>query len=422
MAITKKIKYIYIFLALIFIFTPVLFSCEFQSQSEKEVETEWNKIKDGGSVEDLLNFIENPEHKGGKYFNEASQRIKDKIKSEENPDKLTELINKYPEWEIYFKDRVSEIELKIEEELKNKLFNEAKEQKSIELLEEFIKIYEAYENVLTEEAAKIIKEINDENEWNDIIQAYKPENGLLPLINFIDSHPDSKYNAEIENLIKQIREDSSYSEKYFAEPDLDLIDKFINNFPGHKDMDKALEIKADFIGDIYSMIEKEYISVLVLGDSKIRSRFIIQNRVKSRLEVTIPMGTYLAVNSGSVQNMIVRKEKIFTVESEKHGALYVDTACVNIYKDAPDDTNYFLIKNLPEDSEMIKLLKILDANNSSYEVSQAAIWIKTDNPGKDAILAALVYENNDGVQEFAIAESDYNEAIETIKLAELAGK
>lgn len=438
----KNLKFICFFLALVFIFTPVLSSCE----SEPQLNKEWNDIKDVGSLEDLLNFAANPDVINSDLFDEINQKIKDKINEGENPEKLTALLNQYPEREIEFKDRISKLALdsaldentveslekyigefwdyggrseyisQAEEALMIIYFNEAREQRSIGLLEEFIEKYKDYDSGLAGEAADIINEINEEFDWNDALENYyASENSLLPLINFTDSHPNSIYVPEAEQIIRQIQNDSSYSEKYFEEPDLDLIDKFITNFPGHKDMEKALKMREDFVGDIYSMIEKEYIAAISIGESMTRSRIIIQNRIKSRLEVTVPFGIYLEANSGNVHNILVRKEKIISVGSEQHGTIYVETACMNIYKDDPEDKNYFTINILQEDSQLIKLLKVLDENNSSYEITQAAIWYVTDNPGKDVILDALVYE--DGTK--AITENDYNEAL---RLVELAGE
>ena len=447
----KQIKTVCFFIALIFIFTQVLFSCE------SELDKEWNRIKDSGSIEDLMEFAVNPDIENNKYLDEANKKIKNIIKKEENSEKLNALLNQYPEWEIDLKNRIAEIAFnfavdentpeafeeyirefwyynqnpeyiqRAEETLKDLYFNIAKEQKSLDLLEEFILRYENYDSILAEEAAKIIDEINVEIEWNEVLIKYKAENSLLPLINFTGSYPDSVFYPEAEKLIKQIRDDSSYSDKYLIESNIDLIDEFVLNFPGHKDIDKALKLREDFSGDIYSMIEKEYISAVSLGDSITRNRIIIQNRTDLKLEVKIPFGIYLAANSGSVQNMAVREEKTVIVEPEQRGSIYINTACMNIYKDIPDDRNYFTVDILPEDSRLIKILKVLKENNSSFEIAQAAIWYIMDNPGKDVILETLVYEskdeteseseNEDIIREWAITEEDYDEALRLIELA-----
>ena len=264
------------------------------------------------------------------------------------------------------------------------------------------------------ETTSVNEIIETENsDWLDALVKFGSESSLLPLLDYADSHPDSVYFSEAERLIKKIQNDSSYSEKYFKAPDLDSLDRFILNFPGHKDTEKALELREDFIGDIFSMLEKEYIDSWALGDSMNRSRIVIINSTKSRLEITVPLGVYLAANSGYVHNMIVLEKKTFTVAPEKYVISYINTASVNLYKDIHEETSGFWLNKPEDDSRLLKLAKVLNENGSSYEVAQAAIWYMMDNPGKNKILAELEYD--DGTK--AITEEDYDEAVRLVETA-----
>ena len=278
-------------------------------------------------------------------------------------------------------------------------------------LEDFSKTAESAQ---TEETTPTTKEISEEDaEWNEALKKHSFEDGLVWLVDFANSHPDSKYMAEALELLEKIRGDSSYSEKYLSEPTLEKIDEFISKFPGHKDIGKARQQRKEFSGEIGEMIKKGTIAAISAGESTMRNIIQIQNKTDSKLEVTIPFGTYFAANSGNVQNMLARREKSFLVKPNQIGVSYIETACMNIYKDAPGEKSYFTVDMLAEDSRLIKLLKILDDNNSSYEIAQAAIWHMADNPGKEAILEALVYENG----ERAITQSDYEEALRLVALA-----
>jgi hypothetical protein len=211
----------------------------------------------------------------------------------------------------------------------------------------------------------------------------------------------------------QMQNDTSYSDKYLsAGATLDLIEEFILNFPGHKDMQKALEFKKNFTGDIYSFIKKGYISAAAVGDSITRSRITVENRTNSKLIVTIPYGFYLAASDGNIQNMLIREEAEFLVEAGKSLSAYINTLCMDIYKDLPDKTNHFTLMPLGENSPLIGLLKLLEENKSSFEVSQAAAWRITDNPGKERILNTIIYQ--DGTD--AITEDIYNEAMRIVGL------
>jgi hypothetical protein len=61
---------------------------------------------------------------------------------------------------------------------------------------------------------------------------------------------------------------------------------------------------------------------------------------------------------------------------------------------------------------MNRLLKAAEETESSYEITQAAIWQITDNPGKEKILATILYQ--DGTD--AISEEDYAEALRLVEL------
>jgi len=272
------------------------------------------------------------------------------------------------------------------------------------------------ENNIDEEAERLkkLKELKEleGNDWAAALEQFQTDEILLPLINFTRIYPDSGYIQEAELLIEQTRNDSTYSEKYFKTPTLDLIDEFILNFPGHKDIEQAYELREEFVGDIFSLIARNAIEVTVKGDSIIRCRIIIKNLTDSSLIIIVPFGTYLAANSGYIQNMLIREEKNFSIDANQSGAAYIDAACLNIYKNVPDNTIKFSIDRLDEDSPLINLLKILKENNSSYEIAQAAIWHMTDNPGKDRILNSLTYQDNT----YAITEEDYAEALRLVDI------
>ena len=343
--------------------------------------------------------------------------------------------------------------------LKNMYLNAAKAENSVVLFEEFIRMYEKeneqavleaadaldeiywdaaqsggnkqdYENYIAQankinaigvinynyEAKYILEahKILEEFKWADALAAHKAENIILPLLDFIELYPDSAYISEAEEIIEQIRGDSGYSDKYlYNGATLDTIDEFILNFPGHKDIDKAIELRGDFIGDIYSLWLRGYIALVAVGDSITRSRIIIESRTDSKLIINISYGVYLEANSGNVQNMLVREEVEFVLNANQTRYIYINTLCMNIFRDIPDSTNYFTVGMLDEKSPLINLLKTLEATESEFEVAQAAVWHITDNPGKDRILNTIIYQ--DGTD--AITEEIYSEALRIIELA-----
>lgn len=256
-------------------------------------------------------------------------------------------------------------------------------------------------------------QVKEESDWTEAFEIYKSQDIILPLKNFADLYPNSPHTPEAKEIISKIQNDSAYSEKYLYDgTTLDLIDEFIKNFPGHKDIEKALELREMFIGDIYSLFVDVKIAIAAIGDSITRSRIIIRNETDSRLIVRVPYGTYLAATSGNVQNMLIREEVDISVDSKETIGIYINTLCMNIFKDIPDSESRFSIALLSEDSPLIDLLKTLEENGSNYEVAQAAVWCMTDNPGKETILDTIAYP--DGTA--AITEEIYNEALRILEL------
>lgn len=392
---SKKIVFLCFFTALIFILTSFLFSCTAKEKKEQsEVET-----KD--SLESYI--VQHSER--AEEFQARISEIALKSALKEN---TCEALEKYiKEFSGYTSGKNTQYIDEAKTALKNLYFNEAKDSKSIELLQEFINKYENYDKVMSDEAADIIDDIN----WNAAYEEYKSKDILLPIKKYADLYPNSKYISEADKIIKKIQNDSSYSDKYLSEPTLDLIDEFLMYFPGHKDTEKALKLREDFVGDIYAMLQKGYISTSITGNSIMRSILFVRNNTNSKLIITVPLGIYLEADSGSVQNMLVREEKTFTVKSGKTTGLYINTACVNIFKDVPDKTNSFFVRMLQEDSPLIRLLKAARENKSSYEVIQAAVWQITDNPGKDKIINEIAYQDGQN----AITEEVYNEALRLIE-------
>ena len=265
--------------------------------------------------------------------------------------------------------------------------------------------------------AKYIKEAEkaiEEFDWKDAFKLHESEDTILPLINFTETHPNSDRIPEAEEIIGRMRKNPSYSEKYLsAGATLDSIDEFILNFPGHDDYEKALEYRKNFVGDIYSFWAARYIALIAVGESITRSRLIVENRTDSKLIIKIPYGVYFEANNSNVQNMLIREESEFTIEPQKTRSMYVNTLCMNIFRDIPDSTNQFIIAEVEKNSPLIRLLRTLEEQNSSFEIAQAAVWTITDNPGKDKILNTIIYQ--DGTD--AITEEVYNEAMRILEMS-----
>ncbi|MCL2814970.1 MAG: thioester domain-containing protein, partial [Oscillospiraceae bacterium] len=166
-------------------------------------------------------------------------------------------------------------------------------------------------------------------------------------------------------------------------------------------------------GDISALINAGVIAVSVTGNSIDFTSVKLTNKTNREITATIPLGTYFNSNSSSVQNMVVRKPITVTIAANESKSISVATACMNIAKDIPGSNNGFGVSALDTDSKLMRVMKLLEENNASYAVTQAAVWIVTDNPSDYDLLNTLVYSGGGR----AISEDDLKKAREIVRLA-----
>lgn len=438
----------FISLVLVLVLFLCLSSCTVKVKENEKEQQEWNEIINvGADIDAVLDFVRKYEDTGNEMVKQANIIIQKYISDENSVDALNNLLSKYPERETEFKDKIAEI-----------AFNSAISANTADSLENFISTYgkdypdmavqagsfiddldwetavsvntlESYDDYINKSMSlsydfnhegKYIGEADKKIEEIDWDAAYKKalaksDETVLSLLDFIDSHPLSSHCPEAEQLVKDMLNDSSYFQEYSSPNTLESIEKFILNFPGHKDMEKAEMQRKIYEGDIYDFTEKNYLKVKITGKSIKETVLTVKNNTVSQLIIHIPFGTYFAANNGYVQNMAVTKETSFRIDSAEEKILIIDTAGMNINKDIPTESDFFSVDILESDSSLVKLLKILDQNSSKYEVAQTAIWYMRDNPGKNMLLNTLEYP--DGTK--AVTESDYNEAVRLADLVDL---
>ena len=111
--------------------------------------------------------------------------------------------------------------------------------------------------------------------------------------------------------------------------------------------------------------------------------------------------------------MVVRKPKTVTLSANETISVSISTACMNIHMDIPTSKNSFTIYALEENSKLARVMELLEESNASYAVTQAAVWIVTDNPSEYDLLNTLVYSN--GAK--AITADDLAKAKEIVRAA-----
>ena len=211
--------------------------------------------------------------------------------------------------------------------------------------------------------------------------------------------------------IEELKDDGSLSAALLGNPKdttSEMISRFLTDYPGHKDEQKVMALNA---GDFQSLLKSGMISVKVKGNSITSTNVILTNNTKRDLKVTIPLGTYFDAESSSVQNMIVRHPINVYVDAGDSKSEWVDTACMNIRKDIPQEKNSFQASSLDGNSKLARVIGLCNDRNASYSVTQAAVWIVTDNPGDSKLLNTLVYSGGGS----AISSDDLAEAKQIVK-------
>ncbi|MCL2058651.1 MAG: hypothetical protein FWH01_06280 [Oscillospiraceae bacterium] len=242
--------------------------------------------------------------------------------------------------------------------------------------------------------------------------------GTLPaLFVFLDAWSESEYAveyiAQANKLADSIKADSSLSAPLLGNPS-DVsnaeIDAFLRDFPGHKDEQKVRSLRE---GDFITLMSSGVISIAVKGNSIDFTSVTLTSKANRSLTVTIPIGTYFSPGSSSVQNMVVREPTTVTLGANSSTNVSVKTACMNIRRSIPNSNNTFTAQSLDSNAKLRRVVALCNEKRTSYAVTQAAVWIVTDNPGDNSLLNTLVY--SDGRR--AISSDDLAKAKEIVREA-----
>jgi hypothetical protein len=171
------------------------------------------------------------------------------------------------------------------------------------------------------------------------------------------------------------------------------------------------------VENIRDLIEERKIEVEAKGSGISNMELKIKPKIDLNIKVSIPPGTFFRANSGSSQNMISTKGLTVKLEVEpgfdiEWTQVDVPVACANMHKAVPESSDTFEVERSPNQDELEKLLPILDAENVSDSVKQAAIWIITDNADYND-LGTLVSNGSRAIKEY--------EASEAMRLIDKAG-
>jgi hypothetical protein len=156
-----------------------------------------------------------------------------------------------------------------------------------------------------------------------------------------------------------------------------------------------------FAGDTLTLKEalrKKLISVTIHGVKKNKKSFLshnyygpclqleVENLTDSTLNLKLETGTTLNCENESVQNMIVTKELVFSLDGKKSDSFKTYAMCIQEHDDSPDEHSVFHLGELADD-KLVKFTKIIEKYNFQDAAGQSAVWVFTDNSDTSSITA-----------------------------------
>jgi tetratricopeptide (TPR) repeat protein len=236
-------------------------------------------------------------------------------------------------------------------------------------------------------------------EYNAAVQA-----ATVPALRaFIEKWEGSPYSADLPAgataRISGLLADRSLSAPLLTNPNgvtQAMLNDFLRDYPGHVDETRVRDLGR---GDYMSLINSGAISVRIVGNSIDRTSVSITNTTARNLTVTIPVGAYFASSNANVQNMAVRTPHTVTVPANGSRTVQVNTTCMNIRLDIPNSNNTFSAAAMDANSRLARVLALCNARNVSFEVTQAATWIVTDNASDFTLMNTLTMNGRSVITE-----------------------
>jgi hypothetical protein len=300
----------------------------------------------------------------GHYAKDARDAIEDIIWQEtlsiDTTERYKEYISKYPEGK-HLKDAYSRIG--------DKEWEIIKSQNSLTALKKYIQ--ENPEGKHLTEAKKQLNELN----WLKV----KRHPTIKDINLYIQAFPESEFLTEAQKTKQELLNDEKYYEMALKAGSYEALQKFLEDFPGHKrSKDAAIAMKFLQGTNITTLIQKGLIEVSVIGSGIRKVKATIQNKLNAPICVLVPPGTFFVSHNSNVQNMFTIYSERFIVPPGQTVTKDIYVTCANKSKNIPYSQDTFSIRATPPNSELAMLAKVLHKNIDN-DAAQAAVWIITDN-------------------------------------------
>jgi hypothetical protein len=257
----------------------------------------------------------------------------------------------------------------------------AKNTDTVASLESYLGCYRTGQFAATAQAR--IEELT----WSQFARA----NTVSSLDTYARTRPDGRFADEARSRLAALLADDRPYLSALREGTERALNEFLREFPGHAREPEAREVLRDIeVGrDIVDLIAEQKVEIETQGGGIESVSVRLRRLVPYPLTVRVPIGSYFVSARQSAQNMVTTKESRVQLATDDWESIWVSAACANRPRNIPDADDTFTVQRLPNQDELARLMPFLERARADFAVTQAAVWIVTDDASY-ADLGALV--------------------------------
>ena len=332
------------------------------------VKKQWSIARQTDTISAYEDFLSR--HPSSEFFAEAQSRLLqlylEKARAEDNVEAYEAFLSRYPS---------SEFSAEAQSRLLQLYWEKARAEDNVEAYEAFLSRYPSSD--FSSEAKLRLTQLYIQKDWDKALT----EDNIKAYLDFLDRYPSSEFSAEARSRLELLRK---FLTEWFwvqKENSIDAYNRYIQDNPQSPYIGKAKAIITDLQGrDIVDLIEEKKIEVAVKGFGIEKVAVKVYRLVPHAVTVRIPVGTLFVSRNPSTQNMVTTAESQSTLTTDdKWVSIFPDVACANRSRRIPRSEDSFTIQRPPAQTELTRLMVVINNTSPEFAVRQAAVWIVTDN-------------------------------------------
>lgn len=203
---------------------------------------------------------------------------------------------------------------------------------------------------------------------------------------YLERYPSGRYGEDAAARITALAADDAPFRAAAGQRTRRAYDTFLAEYPGHRREREVRMRIADLDGrDLVDLIAERKVNVSSQGAGLTGVQLTVTSTVEHDITVRVPAGTFFVAQRGSVQNMVATSQATSLVRGNQFSQLFVAAACANINRDIPSPDDRFTVQRSPQQADLLKLMPVLQRSSLSSQVTQAAVWMITDNADYTAL-------------------------------------